>query len=67
MKHVTRYSDSSLYDSVCILCGATDVNETSENCPVTDPLVRAQLIQAEEERAARRHAQWVEITGGKND
>ena len=22
--HRTRYSDSSLYDEVCVLCGATD-------------------------------------------
>jgi hypothetical protein len=22
--HVTRYSDSSLYDEVCVLCGGTD-------------------------------------------
>lgn len=24
MKHVTRFSDSSLYDEVCTVCGATD-------------------------------------------
>lgn len=24
MKHATRYSDSSLYDTVCTACGATD-------------------------------------------
>ena len=24
MKHITRFSDSSLYDEVCINCGKTD-------------------------------------------
>jgi len=24
MGHVTRFSDSSLYDEVCVLCGLTD-------------------------------------------
>ncbi len=35
--HVTRFSDSSLYDEVCINCGATDGlgtwGELSKPCP----------------------------------
>lgn len=38
--HVTRFSDSSLYDEVCINCGATDNvpgewGELAKPCPVT--------------------------------
>jgi hypothetical protein len=38
--HVTRYSDSSLYDEVCTLCGATDASgKLDQPCPskVIDP------------------------------
>ena len=33
--HITRYSDSSLYDEVCMLCGATDgqAGRLDELCP----------------------------------
>lgn len=32
--HITRYSDSSLYDEVCTLCGSTDTSEKlSKPCP----------------------------------
>lgn len=34
--HKTRFSDSSLYDEVCTLCGATDANgmaELNRPCP----------------------------------
>lgn len=34
--HVTRYSDSSLYDEVCVLCGATDArgdDRLERKCP----------------------------------
>lgn len=33
--HVTRMSDSSFYDEVCVLCGATDAGPQLDNfCPV---------------------------------
>jgi hypothetical protein len=38
-KHTTRFSDSSLYDEICIKCGATDAwhdNRLSVPCPVPD-------------------------------
>jgi hypothetical protein len=38
--HITRYSDSSLYDEVCTLCGATDASgKLDQPCPskVIDP------------------------------
>jgi len=34
--HETRYSDSSLYDEVCVKCGATDAagdKRLNEPCP----------------------------------
>jgi len=46
--HVTRYSDSSFYDEICIHCGATDRlgswGELAKPCPVkkelkSDPLM----------------------------
>jgi hypothetical protein len=39
--HVTRYSDSSYYDFVCVKCGATDSDSgpsLSDPCPVRDTL-----------------------------
>ena len=41
MGHVTRFSDSSLYDEVCINCGATDAygGRLDRKCPAvsTEP------------------------------
>ncbi|HVX91553.1 MAG TPA: hypothetical protein VHC20_08160 [Candidatus Paceibacterota bacterium] len=37
--HRTRYSDSSLYDEKCVLCGATDMRGAtglSKPCPNKD-------------------------------
>jgi len=40
--HVTRYSDSSLYDEVCVNCGATDTSgKLDQPCPVTPAAVSA--------------------------
>lgn len=42
--HQTRYSDSSMYDEVCTLCGATDARGSTkldEPCPaVKQPIKR---------------------------
>ena len=39
--HITRLSmDSSLYDEICVLCGASDGlgdNRLNKPCPITDP------------------------------
>jgi hypothetical protein len=43
--HKTRYSDSSLYDEVCTLCGVTDYNGMKE----LDKPCKAQKEQNEKE------------------
>lgn len=36
--HFTRYSDSSLYDEVCVKCGATDASgKLAQPCPAAPP------------------------------
>ena len=38
-QHVTRYSDSSLYDEVCVNCGATDTSgKLDQPCPSAPPI-----------------------------
>jgi hypothetical protein len=40
--HVTRYSDSSLYDEVCVNCGATDTSgKLDQPCPAAPAIVPA--------------------------
>jgi hypothetical protein len=35
--HIERYSDSSFYDGVCVMCGCTDADPAfRKKCPNTD-------------------------------
>jgi hypothetical protein len=45
--HVTRYSDSSLYDEVCVNCGATDAQAGGLNqpCPAAPQPAVSKLVQ----------------------
>ena len=45
--HITRFSDSSMYDEKCTLCGATDAvwdNKLNERCPGPRQKKRSQCI-----------------------
>jgi len=39
--HEWRYSDSSQYDSVCVICGCTDTSEAAKHsCAIDEPAIR---------------------------
>ena len=54
MDHKTRYSDSSIYDEVCTICGATDANGDDRlkyPCPGDAELSSRQAAERRVERA----------------
>lgn len=39
--HEWRYSDSSSYDSVCVVCGCTDISQSANlPCTINEPAIR---------------------------
>lgn len=46
--HVTRFSDSSFYDEVCVLCGATDAigsHALEKPCPIGRNLMQSHGLE----------------------